>query len=269
MYLRDLGATLRRRWYLTIAGLIATIGLCVASLSLYPASYQAQANIVLLPPASTVAKGGNPYLQLGNLSQVVDVMIRALNAQSAVEEVAATAPTGTYEVSPDYTTSSPIFIITAFDQTPEATLATLKTVSDKVAPTLVALQKPLEIAPKSQITSSVLTADDHPTAVRKTQLRALILAVSFGLLFFAMVIAIIDSLLRRRRNRGPLAGRAARITDPELKEESGGLQDSDVSLRRNRRIGLNNPNTKDRPISMGLGQPSSSEKQRWQNRTDP
>ena len=162
MYLRELATTLRRRWYLTIVGLIATAVLCAATLSLFPATYQAEANIVLLPPASTVEKGGNPYLQLGNLSQVVDVMIRALNSQDAVQQAAVIAPTGTYEVAPDYTTSGPIFVITAQDITPEATLATLKAVSDKVAPTLAGLQESLAIAPPSQITSTVLTSDGHP-----------------------------------------------------------------------------------------------------------
>src|SRR5664279_1406269 len=117
MYLRELATTLRRRWYLTIVGLMATAALCAVTLSLYPATYQAEANIVLLPPTTTVEKGGNPYLQLGDLSQAVGVVIRALNSQSAVEQTAAAAPTGTYEVAPDYTTSGPIFVITAQDIT--------------------------------------------------------------------------------------------------------------------------------------------------------
>ena len=201
MYLRDLGATLLRRWYLSITGLIGTAALCFVAMNLFPATYEAKATIVLLPPASTVEAGGNPYLQLANLQQAVDVMVRSLSSQSAVDQVEASAPTGDFEVAPDYTTSGPIFIVTAADKTPEATLATLKTVSDMVPPTLIRLQDDLGIASNSQITSDVLTMDVRPETVRKTQFRVLIVAAAIGLLASAMIIALFDSYLNRRKQR--------------------------------------------------------------------
>ena len=80
----------------------------MASLMTFPPTYEAKASILMLPPQSTVEEGGNPYLQLANLEQVVDVMTRALNSQSTVAATAEAAPTGTYEVEPDYTSSGPI-----------------------------------------------------------------------------------------------------------------------------------------------------------------
>jgi hypothetical protein len=254
MYLRDLGATLRHRWYLTIIGLLATAGLCIATLSLFPATYRAQANIVLLPPASTVGAGGNPYLQLGNLTQVVDVMIRALNSQTAVEQIAIVAPTGTYEVAADYTTNGPIFIITAEDKTPEASIATLKAVSDKVAPTLVGLQKALDIAPSSQITSSVLTSDEHPETVRKAQLRALIVAMSVGLLASAILVALIDSLLRRRSSRRAVATAVIEPTKSAAQVDKVHAPEDTGARGRTRRLGLSNPAPADRKVLLGSGQ---------------
>lgn len=273
MYLRELATTLRRRWYLAIVGLIGTAVLCAATLSLYPATYQAEANIVLLPPTSTVEKGGNPYLQLGNLSQVVDVMIRALNSQSAVQQTVAIAPTGTYEVAPDYTTSGPIFVITAQDVTPEATLATLKAVSDKVAPTLAGLQESLAIAPPSQITSTVLTSDGQPSTVRKTQLRALIVAAAVGLIFSAMLIALIDSFLRRRNARRAISpsviaapdsvdADADADADAEVEVE-GRFEGSTAVVSRPRRLGLPSAGraTTDNKVLLGSG-PSADSRHR-------
>ena len=199
MFLREIVATLRRRWYLTIVGLTATAGLCFAAMSLVPPSYGATGSIVLLPPASSVVAGGNPYLQLGGLDQVVAVLVRSLGSQASMEAVAASVPNGSYEVAPDYATSGPILVITADNKSPEATLATLNDVIDMASPSLAALQESVGIAPASRITAHVLTSDNQPEVSRKAQIRALIVAAGIGLLGSALVIALVDSWMLRRR----------------------------------------------------------------------
>lgn len=201
MVLRDVASALRRRWYLTVVGLLATAGLCLVTMRLVPPTYEATASVVLLPPASSVAAGGNPYLQLGGLEQVADVTARALSSQDAVARVAGMAPDGTYEVIRDLTTSGPILLVTVEGKTSRATLATLKAVTDMVPPTLKSLQSSLSIATPSQIISSVLTSDKYPESVKKSTIRALIVAAGVGLVGTAAVVALTDSWLLRRRYR--------------------------------------------------------------------
>ena len=267
MLMRDVPAALRRRWYLTLLGALGTIVLCFASINAFPPTYEASTSIVLLPPKTTVEDGGNPYLQLSDLKQAVDVMTRALTSQSAVQATTATAPDGTYEVLPDYATNGPIFIITAGDRTPKSTLATLKVVTDMVDPTLVSLQDALGIAPKSQITASVLTSDTTPSAVRKTQIRALIVAVGVGVVGTALLVALADSLLLRRRARRrpitePTANAAARI---DAQQPVPGRQpEPAMSTGRPRRLGVNRATPVNRQIVAGQAETNGSSARRYE-----
>lgn len=245
MRMRDFTSALRRRWYITVVGVLATAGLCVAAMVAFPPTYQAKSSIVLLPPATTVDEGGNPYLQLSDLKQAVDVTIAALTSQSAADQTMASAPNGSYEVLPDYTTNGPIFIITAEDKTKESTLATLEVVKGMVAPTLTNLQTSLGIAPQSQITSKVLTSDGEPTTVRKAQIRALIVALAAGLILSALLLALVDSLLLRRAARKRPMAEVEPL--PDLSRQvraigTGTPRTPEVGTQpRPRRLGLSSP----------------------------
>lgn len=200
MFLRDLTMSLQRRWYLTIAGLIATALLCFGASVVVSPTYEAKASLLLLPPADSVEGGGNYLLQLGGLEGVVAILNRTLNSQSANDAIKKVAPGATYTVAPDYTTSGPIIIITADDKTPETTLKTLTAVSDLAGPSLANLQQSLGIGVSSRIRSTPLDTDLTPTTIRKTQVRALVIAAAGGLVGSALLIGLVDSwLLRRRR----------------------------------------------------------------------
>ena len=223
MFIREVGTSLLRRWYLTLVGLIATAGLCVGALNVVPPSYELKANVVLLPPASSVEPGANPYLQLDGLNTVVDVLTRALRSQEMVDLVHQTAPTAEYTVAQDFTTNSPIIVVTVTDSTSVATRATLNMVLEQVPSTLKELQDPLKIASNSQVTSMVLTKDEEPTTIGKTRLRIAIVVVGLGLAVTVLLVALIDGLVARRRGRtsqdedssklgagrGPAKGRSA------------------------------------------------------------
>jgi hypothetical protein len=142
-------------------------------------------------------------LQLGGLDEVADIAARALMSQQAVATVTSAVPGGTYEVLRDLSTSGPILLVTADAKTSADTLATMKAVTDLVNPTLSELQSSLSVVTQAQITSSVLTADDHPDSVKKTTIRALIVALGIGLVGSALIVALVDSLLLTRRRQRP------------------------------------------------------------------
>ncbi len=54
--MRDLVASMKRRWYLTLAGILVTVALCLAAMQLVPPKYQANGSLVLLPPAGAVLR---------------------------------------------------------------------------------------------------------------------------------------------------------------------------------------------------------------------
>lgn len=244
MDLRDLPATLRRRWYFTALAALATVGVALTAFLAFPPTYEAKTSILLLPPKSTVGEGGNPYLLLADLGRAVDVVIRTLSSQSSVQAASALDPNGTYEVAPDYETNGPIFIITAGNKTPDSTLKTLRAVTDMVPSTLVQLQESLGIESQSQITSSVLATDDTPTTVRKSQIRAVIAGGALAAIFSILMVAFADSYLnrraRKRREKSDLTLEQAErplVADSAASYGSQRLKpDQDHAVRR--RIGL-------------------------------
>ena len=173
---------------------------------------QVNSRILLLPPKSTVELRGNPYLGLSGLKQPVDVLVRALTSQEAALEVEQRWPSATYVVEPDYTTNGPILVITVEDSNPEVALDATAYLLDQAPKTLDDLQAGLGVRPNSRITSTVITRDAVPEPVRKSQLRALVVALGAGVTLTALAAAAVDGLLRQRR-RPPVAEADVAETD--------------------------------------------------------
>lgn len=214
MYLRDLGESLFRRWYLMIVGVVIAAGLATIAANSIAPTYQAKSSLVLVPPETTTGTSGNPYLFLGGLQQSVDVLTRALGADNIRAEVAKRAPAGTYDVTADFGTSAPILLIEAKDSTSNGAQLLLDSVKKQVPLTLGDLQESLGVKTGSQITSVVVTTDDKPQPIQKGRYRAIALVgvMALGLGFLA--IGAIDGLLLARTGRKPRADEAE-SADPE------------------------------------------------------
>lgn len=204
MYLRDLKTSLFRRWYLVVVGLLIAGGLAYLTYQFVPATYQAKASVVLLPPKTTVGPGGNPYLQLGGLGQALDVLSRKLSSDAAHGVIQTTHPDSTYDATTDPTSSGPILIVSAEGKTPTASLETVRAVLDSVPAALRGLQTDLSVPDAAQITSMTLTADSQPKTNDKTRVQAVV-AVA--------VVAVAGSLLLTGLTDGLLMGRRAKRAD--------------------------------------------------------
>lgn len=199
MYLKDLRASLARRWYLVVAGLLLTGLLGLATLKLVPATYEANASDVLLPPQSSVIEGGNPFLYLGGLSQALDVLTRSLQSDATQSVIADLHPDIEYTIAPDRTTTGPILLITTDSSSPSEAMAGLQSVLGQIQPTLSKLQDDLNVPQNSRITVMRLAIDAEPTTVRKNQTRAVLAVVALGLVATVLLIGLIDGLLLSRR----------------------------------------------------------------------
>ncbi|WP_347354582.1 hypothetical protein [Intrasporangium sp.] len=216
MELNPFWAALVRRWYLTIAGVaiaLALTGLMVVKIG---PTYQAEGTMLLFPPTTTTKSQGqmetqgNPYLMLGGLTQARDVLIRAFDAQDAQEQFADQAPTATYKLTPDFTTSGPLIIVDVEAPTPEAAVSGLKTVMEMIPARLESLQTGLDIEQSAYITAKKLTADAIPEIVRSGQMRAGIIAAAVSLALMLFLVGLIDGLLTARAARGSRGARHAR-----------------------------------------------------------
>lgn len=214
MNLRKLLARLGRRWYVVVAGLALTAGLCVLALRLVPTEYSATSSVLLLPPANTVGTGGNPYLSLGGLEGAVDVLSRAMTGEQTVDELTPPPTEVTYTFERDQTTSGPIILVQVKDSTAEGALDTLDRILRKAPVTLKALQVDVGAPEESMITFGVIATDVEATADHKALVRALIVVFAGGIGLTLLSAIVVDNWANRH-------GRISRKRQEELDSKDG------------------------------------------------
>jgi len=199
MFLRDVIASLARRWYLTLAGLLATAALALVALHFVPPVWESKASVVLLPPKSTVEPGGNPYLQLSGLAPTLDLLVVSLADQQMTQLIKSVSTSAEYTAEADTKSNGPVIVVTVHDRTPAGSMAVRDKLIAQVPVKLTALQDDLTIPSRARITSMVVTKDMEPEIVGKNQLRALVVAIGAGIVGTALLVALIDGYLTRRR----------------------------------------------------------------------
>ena len=190
-----------RRWYLLVVGLVVTCLFAAAATVLVPPTYTAQSTVLLLPPSGD--SGDNPYLGLGGVSSVPDVLAREMTSTSAESAFLAAGMAGTYTVNNDDTTSAPVILISAAAASKAAALRSIGYLTARAAPTLTLLQSESRVPGAARISTRVLNSDHRATAVTKSTLRAQIVGVLLGLVLTALLVLVGDRVLARRRPRGP------------------------------------------------------------------
>lgn len=196
---QNLFSALRRRWWLAMLGLIVTSAATMAAFVVIPPKYEASASVLLLPSATTLSGTVNPYLQLGGVNNVRDVLTQrltsdvgnALGSQSPIEVT----------IQPDPTTSGPIMVVAV--QAPTAKEATdkLTEVLGKVPPTLEELQSSVEVPRNQMVSSLVVARPAELTNIEQTRKRATVVVGVVGLLGTVYGALVLDRLLVARRSR--------------------------------------------------------------------
>jgi uncharacterized protein involved in exopolysaccharide biosynthesis len=209
MFLREVVAALLRRWYLFPVVLVVAGASAAAALSQVGPVHRATASVVLVPPETTLAETGNPYLFLGGLEQSVDVLSRTVDSQRVREEVEEAEPGGSYEVVADTSTSAPIVLITAEAGSAADADRLLDRVLEIVPRELAALQDDLGVAQRARITTQTVARTDRPETVQRTRYRLTVLAAGLGGVLGLMLVVTVDGLLLRRRRRRSVEGTTA------------------------------------------------------------
>ena len=204
MYARDLAASLLRRWYLVVAAFLVTNVVCYVVVSAIAPTYQSATSVVLIPPKNPDAPGSNRYLALSDLSQATGVLMRALNSGEVHDAVARSVPQGDFVVTPDYTTSAPILVITATAHSVRSTERLLDAAVRQVPLNLDRLQARVNTPTTARITAIPVTRASRPSPVLKRRVRAGV-AVEVGLMgVLLLAIGAFDGLVTRRQDpEGP------------------------------------------------------------------
>lgn len=192
-----------RQWPIAVAGVIATVVLCAATLHLVPPSYSTKASLLLTPPqtapTSTTTGNPNPYMQLGGLQPLADIVSRAMMSSSSLATLRRAGLAGSYTVARDMTTDGPLVTVTTKAKTPAAAVTDLRLVLNLAGPQLNTLQANQGVVPKNRISTIVVARDTQASKSRKSQIRALVVALVVGLVGTALAVSVVDLLMQRRR----------------------------------------------------------------------
>lgn len=210
MELRDLGRTLARWWYLTLITALVALGAAIGLYKSTGPTYQAQSTVVLLPPPAVIEVAmknpngapRNPLLYLASLTDSRDMLVRAMNGRDGVDAIEKAAPNATVTVAGDATSNSPLIVIKSDGSNEADALAGVKAVNDLIPKTLDEIQKQLKIEKPQLITSMKVTSDSRGTAQNKKALTLGIVGFGGTMLLGLALIALIDGLVRRRRENG-------------------------------------------------------------------
>lgn len=214
MYFRELWASCRRRWYIALALLVISSGVCVMAAQAVGPEYEAEASVVLVPPRNPEAPNSNRYLDLGSLPYSVDVLARSMTSAETVEAIQQQAPNAEYEVASDPTTSAPIVLVKATSPDKKAASTMLNAVLDRIPQNLEELQERLGIRSRHQITLVLVAENPDPEPNQKSRIR-LLGVIGVGLLFGSTVLvgALDGLLLRRSRRKAAEEGTAPTAAD--------------------------------------------------------
>ena len=218
-------------------------------------SYDAKASLVLIPPRTPDDPDANRYLDLGSLSNSVDVLSRSMISEDTAELLEEAAPGATYDVSHDLTTSAPIVLVSVTSGDEASAALMLDAVLAQIPRNLESLQAEIAVKPQFRITALVVSQDSQPIANQKTRTRLLGVLGAALLFGSAVLIAVTDGLLLRRSHRKERAA--------EEPGESGGSDDPDPESDRLRRQTVTVVPTAEprrRDVDVGSRPPPASEK---------
>ncbi len=155
MYFTDALRTLLRQLPVVILGLLMVAAACVTAFMVVPTSYQATAQVLLLPPSDPIPEGDpvNPYLNLpGDLTLTASLVASAVatpDAQRDLEDSGFESPYATAVVPQ----TGPLIILTVEDTDPAAALSTRDEVLRRIAGELDTIQRTEDVLEDQMILS--------------------------------------------------------------------------------------------------------------------
>jgi len=202
-FLRGLG----RRWYVVLIGLVLTGVAAGLVYSEVQPTYQRNASLLLMPAASSVPEGENPYLYLGGLGPASDVLVNTMASQTVRESLLDGHPSADVAVRRLATSSGPLLSVTATGSTDSEVAEVFDRALTGVQSNLGSLQTQADVPAVQRITLIPLSTDEASTVIQKSRLEAVAATAAAGFALTLLVAGFVDGLLLSRARRRRLNAR--------------------------------------------------------------
>ncbi|MBT2450733.1 O-antigen ligase family protein [Streptomyces sp. ISL-43] len=216
MNIGEIGAVLRRRWYvmapLTVMGLLAGLHLYQS----VPVSYQSQSSVALLDSTAVAELApafGNPISNAGgSLVVTADVLIRTLSGADAARDLQGLGVTDPYTVGFAANTSGPMLTLTVTGTDRAKVLKETSTLTAFAGEQLNALQAAAKVQPAYFVQTAPVVLPQTPKPQLKSRYQQVLAVVIAGLVAGFTLSFVTESLLGslRRRREAAEAAEAAR-----------------------------------------------------------
>ncbi|WP_330300151.1 O-antigen ligase family protein [Streptomyces sp. NBC_00503] len=205
MNIGEIGAVLRRRWYvmmpLTMMGILAGLQLYES----VPVSYQSQSSVALLDSTAVAELAptfGNPIANAGgSLVVTADVLIRTLSGADAARDLQGLGVSDPYTVGFAANTSGPMLTLTVTGTDREKVLKETSTLTAFAGEQLNALQTAAKIQPAYFVQTAPVVLPQTPQPQLKARYQQVLAVVIAGLVAGFTASFLAESLLSARRRR--------------------------------------------------------------------
>ncbi|MCY0946672.1 O-antigen ligase family protein [Streptomyces antarcticus] len=207
MTIGEIGAVLRRRWYVMVPLTVLSL---LAGLHLYrsvPVAYQSQSSVALLDSTAVAELApafGNPISNAGgSLVVTADVLIRTLSGTDAARALQGLGVTDPYTVGFAANTSGPMLTLTVTGFDRAKVLEETSTLTAFAGEQLNALQAAAEVQPAYFVQTAPVVLPQTPVPQLKSRYQQVLGVVILGTTAGFVLSFVTESLLAaRRRGRG-------------------------------------------------------------------
>ncbi|MFD0265053.1 O-antigen ligase family protein [Streptomyces sp. NPDC127106] len=214
MSIRDLGAVLRRRWYVMVS--LTLLGL-LAGLHLYrsvPVEYQSESSVALLDSTAVAELAptfGNPISNAGgSLVVTADVLIRTLSGADAARALHGLGVTDPYAVGFAANTSGPMLTLSVTGTDRTKVLQETNMLTSFAGEQLGALQTAAGVQPAYFVQTAPVVLPQTPVPLLKSRYQQVLGVVILGTTAGFTLSFVTDGALAARLRRRAAAEAAAR-----------------------------------------------------------
>jgi hypothetical protein len=192
---------LLRRWYIVFPGILIAAALAVGAWFAILPGYNRTATQLLIPGASSIPEGANPYLFLGGLAPAADVLVRALGSENVLNEMTEEHPGVEISISRDTTTAGPIIQIAVKAHSDSDAEKVLGLLVERTATVLEQFQEEENIPAGNRMTVIPITVDKQSVLEQRNRILGAAGAGISGIVLTLLLAGLVDGLSQQRKRR--------------------------------------------------------------------